>query len=244
MDGHLRMEARKVISKLKSMANPRNVEGMARFGINTENTLGISVTSLRKYAKTIGKDHALALELWDSGIHEARILAAIIDDPSEVTEEQMEHWVQGFDSWDVCDQACTSLFDKTPFAFAKAVEWSHRDEEFVKRAGFALMAGLAAHHKTAPDEMFVDLLEHVKRESTDDRKYVKKAVNWALRQVGKRNLHLNAAAVDVATQISGIDSRAARWIASDALRELRSEAVKKRLESKSPGARPGRYPSS
>ncbi|HIH01738.1 TPA: DNA alkylation repair protein [Thermoplasmata archaeon] len=238
------MEARKVISKLRSMANPRNVEGMARFGINTENALGISVTSLRKYAKTIGTDHALALELWDSGIHEARILAAIVDDPSEVTEEQMEHWVRDFDSWDVCDQACTSLFDRTPFAFSKAAEWSHREEEFVKRAGFAMMAGLAAHHKSAPDEMFVVLLEHVKRESTDDRKYVKKAVNWALRGIGKRNLHLNAMAIEAAAQISEIDSRPARWIASDALRELSSEAVRKRLESRLPGARPGRRPSS
>ena len=244
MDGHLRMEARKVISKLKSMADPRNVEGMARFGISTENTLGISVTSLRRYAKSIGTDHRLALELWGSGIHEARILAAIIDDPSEVTEGQMERWVGDFDSWDVCDQTCTSLFDRTPFAFSKAVEWSHREEEFVKRAGFALMAGLAVHHKTAPDEMFVGLLEHVKSESSDDRKYVKKAVNWALRQIGKRNMHLNAMAIEVAVEISEVDTRPARWIASDALRELRSDAVRKRLESRRPGARPGRRPSS
>jgi 3-methyladenine DNA glycosylase AlkD len=244
MDRHLRMEAERVISKLRSMANPRNVEGMARFGINTENTLGISVTALRKFAKTIGKNHDLALELWDSGIHEARILAAIVDDPAKVTEEQMEHWVVGFDSWDVCDQACTCLFDRTPFAFGKAIEWSHREEEFVKRAGFAIMAGLAVHDKTASDEMFVGLLEHVKRESMDDRKYVKKAVNWALRQIGKRNMGLNAAAIMAATEISGIDSRSARWIASDALRELRSEAVRKRLESRRPAARPGRRPSS
>jgi 3-methyladenine DNA glycosylase AlkD len=242
VDGHLRMESERVIGRLRSMANPRNVEGMARFGINPENTLGISVTQLRKVAKTLGKDHGLALELWDSGIHEARILAAIIDDPAKVTEQQMEHWVAGFDSWDVCDQACTCLFDRTQFAFDKAVEWSRRDDEFVKRAGFALMAGLAVHNKTASDEQFIALLEHVKRESLDDRKYVKKAVNWALRQIGKRNRSLNIVSIEVAAEISSLDSRAARWIASDALRELRSEAVQRRLESKRPGARPGRRP--
>ena len=244
MDGHLNMEAEQVVRKLRSMASPRNVEGMARFGINPENTLGISVTELRKLAKGIGRDHALALELWDSGLHEGRILAAIIDEPDKVTAQQMEHWVVGFDSWDVCDQACTCLFDRTPFAFEKANEWSHRDEEFVKRAGFALMAGLAVHDKTATDDRFLAFFEHLKRESLDDRKYVKKAVNWALRQIGKRNVPLNRAAVDVATEISGLDSRAARWIASDALRELRSEAVQKRLESRRTGALPGRRPSS
>jgi 3-methyladenine DNA glycosylase AlkD len=238
------MEADKVIGRLRSMANPLNVEGMARFGVNPENTLGISVTELRKVAKAIGKGHDLALQLWDSGIHEARILAAIIDEPAKVTERQMEHWVSGFDSWDVCDQACTRLFDRTPFAFDKAVEWSRREEEFVKRAGFALMAGLAVHDKASPDERFVPLLEHVKRESVDERKYVKKAVNWALRQIGKRSMPLNAAAIETAIEISAKDSRAARWVASDALRELRGEAVQKRLAAKRPAARPGRRPSS
>ncbi len=238
------MEAERVIKKLRSMANPRNVEGMARFGINPENTLGISVTELRKFAKGIGRDHELALRLWDSGIHEARILAAIIDDPAKVTERQMEHWVAGFDSWDVCDQACTSLFDRTPFAFRKAIEWSRREEEYVKRAGFALMAGLAVHDKGASDGEFEALFEHIRRESVDERKYVKKAVNWALRQIGKRNRRLNEASIRLATEISSLDSKAARWIASDALRELRSDAVQGRLESRGPGARPGRRPSS
>ncbi len=239
MDGHLNMEAEQVVRKLRSMASPRNVEGMVRFGINPENTLGISVAELRKLAKGIGKDHTLALELWDSGLHEGRILAAIIDEPEKVTAQQMEHWVAGFDSWDVCDQACTRLFDRTPYAFEKAVEWSHRDEEFVKRAGFALMAGLAAHDKTATDDRFLAFFEHLKRESFDDRKYVKKAVSWALRQIGKRNVPLNREAVDVATEISCLDSGAARWIASDALRELKSETVQERLESRQTGALPG-----
>lgn len=244
MDGHMRTDVRQVLVELRSKASPSNVEGMARFGINPEDPLGISVTELRKVAKSIGKDHSIALELWASGIHEARILAAIIDEPEEVTEQQMEEWALGFDSWDVCDQACTCLFDRTTHAFAKAIEWSRREEEFVKRAGFALMAGLAVHDKSASDEMFIELLEHVKRESGDDRKYVKKAVNWALRQIGKRNEPLNREAIRTATEISSLDSRSARWIASDALRELRGEAVQKRLRSRPPGARHGRCLSS
>lgn len=236
----MRMDTDEVVGRLKSMANPRNVEGMARFGISTENTLGISVTDLRKVAKDIGRNHRVALELWATGIHEARILAAIVDEPDKVSREQMEHWAKDFDSWDVCDQACTCLFDRTAHAFDKAAEWSRREEEFVKRAGFAMMAGLSVHDKTAPDERFVEFLERVKCESHDDRKYVKKAVNWALRQVGKRNGRLNRLAIGCATEISGMDSRAARWIASDALRELRSDAVQKRLASKRPGAQSAR----
>ena len=235
-------DVERVLDELRALANPKNVEGMARFGISTENTLGISVTKLRKVAKAIGRDHSLALELWDSEIHEARILAAIIDEPSKVTEEQMDRWALDFDSWDVCDQACISLFDRTPHAITKATEWSHHDEEYVKRAGFALMAGLAVHDKCAQDETFIDLLEHIKAESDDDRRYVKKAVNWALRQIGKRNEALNREAIRAAGEISRRSSRSARWIASDALRELRSEAVQKRLRAKRPGTRPGRRP--
>lgn len=240
MDGHLRMDTSEVVSRLKSMASPRNVDGMARFGISSQNTLGISVTDLRKIAKEIGTDHRLALELWATGIHEARILAAIIDDPRKVSRRQMDRWAKDFESWDVCDQACTSLFDRTPHAYDKAAEWSRGNEEFVKRAGFALMAGLAAHDKVSPDERFASFFEHIKRESVDDRKYVRKAVNWALRGIGKRDASLNVLAIDCAEEISRIDSRAARWIASDALRELRSEAVQKRLVSRRPAARPAR----
>ena len=239
MDGHLKMELDEAVRRLKAMANPRNVEGMARFGISSENTLGISVTDLRKVAKEIGKDHRLALALWDTGIHEARILAAIVDEPSRVTRRQMERWAKGFDSWDVCDQACTCLFDRTPYAFEMAALWSRREETFVKRAGFALMAGLAVHDKAASDRQFAELLEHVRRECRDDRKYVKKAVNWALRQIGKRNENLNRIALDCAEQISEVESSAARWIASDAIRELRSEAVQRRLASRRPAGRPG-----
>ena len=241
MDGHMRMEASDIVSRLKSMANPRSAEDLARFGITSQNALGISVTDLRKLAKKIGKDHNLALDLWATGIHEAKILAAIIDEPRKVTRRQMDRWANDFDSWGVCDQACTCLFDRTPYAFDKAVEWSRREEEFVKRAGFALMAGLAAHDKVSPDERFIAFFEHIKRESVDDRKYVRKAVNWALRGIGKRNKPLNALAISCAEEISRMDDRSARWIASDALRELRSDAIQKRLASRQLAARPARY---
>jgi 3-methyladenine DNA glycosylase AlkD len=199
---------------------------MARFGINPENTLGISIPTLRSLAKEIGKDHALAEELWTSGIHEARILAAFIDDPKQVTEEQMDRWVAEFDSWDVCDQACGSLFDRTPFAYQKALEWSARDEEFVRRAAFALMAYLAVHDKKAGDDKFEGFFPLIVAAATDERNFVKKAVNWALRQIGKRNQNLNAKAIETAQDISKIDSKAARWIANDALKELTSDRIK------------------
>lgn len=223
------MRVEEVLSELKSLSNPDAVAGMARFGINPENTYGISIPTLRKMAREIGRDHALAEQLWSSGVHEARILAALIDDPRMVTEEQMERWVRDFDSWDVCDQCCSNLFDKTNLAYRKAVEWSAREQEFVKRAGFALMASLAVHDKKAADEEFIPFLPLIARESTDNRNFVKKAVNWALRQIGKRNRNLNRAAIATAKQIQEMDSKAAKWIASDALRELASEKVQQKL---------------
>lgn len=218
-----------VLEELKSHANPEAVAGMARYGINSSNTLGVSVPTLRKLAKRAGKDHALAGELWSSGIHEARILAGMVDDPALVTEEQMDSWVAEFDSWDVCDQVCMNLFDKVPVAYEKAAQWTSRDEEFVKRAGFALMAVLAWHDKQAPDEKFLAMLPLITKEATDERNFVKKAANWALRHIGKRNLQLNAAAVAAAEEIQQIDSKSARWIAKDALKELTGEAVQNRL---------------
>jgi 3-methyladenine DNA glycosylase AlkD len=225
------MECEEVLERLKSRANPENVAGMARFGINPENTLGISVPTLRKLAKEIGRDHALAQELWASGVHEARMLAGLIDDPRQVTEEQMERWVADFDSWDVCDGCCGDLFDKTEFAYRKAVEWAGREEKFVKRAGFALMAWLAVHDKRAPDEAFAAFLPVIKRESADGRNFVKKAVNWALRQIGKRSAALNAAAIRTAQEIQQMGSKPGRWISSDARRELTSEKVRGRLHA-------------
>lgn len=170
-----------MIGRLKALASPRDVEGMARFGINARNTLGVSIPELRKIAKEGGTDHALALRLWDSGVHEARILAGMVADPASLTEDQMDRWVRDFDSWDVCDQCCSNLFVETRVAHAKAVEWSGRDEEFVKRAGFALMAALAVHDKQATDDAFVRFLPIIRREAGDERNFVKKAVSWALR---------------------------------------------------------------
>lgn len=218
-----------IIRKLKSKRNPRNVAGMARFGINPKNTLGISVPVLRSMAKSIGTDHALALKLWASGIHEARLLAAFVDDSARVTDAQIERWVIQFDSWDVCDQCCGNLFDRTPFAYRKAVEWSKRMPEFQKRAGFALMAYLAVHDRGARDSAFEKFFPLIARGSMDERNFVKKAVNWALRQIGKRNLYLNRAAIKTASEIAKLDSKSARWIAADALRELNNAAVQKRL---------------
>ncbi len=226
------MQYDEIIKKLKSLSNPRAVEGMARFGINPKNTLGVSIPNIRDIAKKIGKDHDLALKLWSSGIHEARILAGFIDEPELISEKQMEAWVKDFDSWDVCDQVCMNLFDKTPFAFDKAKEWAARNEEFVKRAGFALMASLAVHDKKATDSEFERLLPLIKRGSTDERNFVRKAVNWALRQIGKRKPALNKKAIATAKEIQKIDSKAARWIAADALRELEDEKVQSRLKKK------------
>jgi 3-methyladenine DNA glycosylase AlkD len=219
-----------VVEKLKVLSNPEAVAGMARFGINPERALGISIPDLRRMAKETGKDHLLARKLWDSEIHEARILAGMIDDPEEVSGEQMDRWAKDFDSWDLCDQCCSNLFDKTPFVRQKAVEWAERGEEFVKRAGFALMACLTVHDKKAEDKTFLKFLPIIKRESRDERNFVRKAVNWALRQIGKRSLFLNEAAVRTARAIGEIDSKPARWIAADALRELTGEKIRKKWD--------------
>ena len=226
------MQYADIIKKLNSLSDPKAVEGMARFGINPKNTFGVSVPNLRAIAKEAGKDHALAQQLWASGIHEAQILASMIDDPKMVTEEQMESWVKDFDSWDVCDQCCMNLFDKTSLAYRKAVQWSARKEEFVKRASFAMMACLAQHDKNADDRQFEPFLSIIKREASDNRNFVKKAVNWALRQIGKRNLNLNEKAIETAREIQEIDLKSAKWVAADAIRELTSQAVRERLKAK------------
>ena len=218
-----------VIDRLNAQSDASAVEGMARFGINPTNTLGVSIPVIRKIAKETGSDHNLAQRLWRSKIHEARILAAMIDDPEEVTETQMEGWVKDFDSWDVCDQCCSNLFDKTANAFQMARKWSSRNEEFVKRAAFALMAALAVHDKNSTNAQFQSLLPIIERESTDERNFVRKATNWALRQIGKRNMQLNRLALKTARQIQKKNSKSARWIASDAIRELTSASVQKKL---------------
>jgi 3-methyladenine DNA glycosylase AlkD len=216
------MTAPEILAALRAQANPKNVAGMARYGISAKGTLGVPVAEIRHLAKQAGRSHELAAELWDSGIHEARILATIVEDPARVTRRQMNQWARDFDSWDVCDQACQNLFRYTPFAWTMAVEWAGARREFVRRAGFALMAGLAVKSKQAADEDFEALLPLIARAATDERNLVKKAVNWALRGIGKRNPHLRRAAIAAAENIRAIDSPAARWIASDALRELRA----------------------
>jgi 3-methyladenine DNA glycosylase AlkD len=228
-----------ILELLRSMANPEDRAGMARFGITVDRAFGgVSTPVLKKLARQIGKDHRLAQELWESGIHEARHLAALIDEPAQVTERQMERWARDFDSWDVVDGCCLNLLVETPYAHAKAVEWSQREKEYVKRAAFSLMAMLAVHDKLAPDAKFLKFLPIIKRESVDERNFVKKAVNWALRQIGKRNQLLNQAAINAAQQIRQIDSRSARWIAADTLRELTSDAVQHRLRERDAKRRP------
>ena len=205
---------------------------MARYGIDTTRAVGVTVTELRRLARGLGRDHELAAALWGSGVHEARLLASLVDDPAMVTEEQMEAWVSELDSWDVCDGVCGNLFDKTPFALDKAVEWTTRKPEFEKRAGFALMAWAAVHRKDLPDRAFADLLPAIRDGSTDDRTYVKKAASWALRQIGKRSLGLNAKAIRTAERIGRLDARSARWISRDVLRELNGDAVQARLRDR------------
>ena len=218
-----------LLRELRSLGSPRNVEGMARYGIHSARAFGVPGPQLKRLAREIGPDHALARRLWATGIYDARALAFLVDDPERVTESQMDRWAGDFDNWAICDGACIHLFRRTPFAHRKALEWSLRPEEFVKRGAFALMAALAVHDKDAADAVFISFLEIVERESGDERNGVKKAVNWALRQVGKRSPALNAAAIRTGERIRARSTRAARWIASDALRELRSEAVQRRL---------------
>jgi 3-methyladenine DNA glycosylase AlkD len=223
------MDYEEILGRLKSLSNPDGVAGMARFGINPNRAYGVSIPSLRQMAKQIGTNRPLAQRLWSSGIRDARILATMIDNPAEVAAEQMERWVQDFDSWDLCDQCCNNLFYKTDYSYQKAVEWSLRNEEYVKRAGFVLMACLAVHDKKASDKEFLKFLLPIKRQAVDDRNFVKKAVNWALRQIGKRSRNLNREAIKTAMEIQQLSSKSAQWIASDALRELKSEAIQKRL---------------
>jgi 3-methyladenine DNA glycosylase AlkD len=229
-----------ILAELRAMGSEKNRAGMARYGINVQDAFGVSVYELRKVAKRLGTGHGLALALWATGNHEARLLACFVDDPSLVSDRQVEAWARDFDSWDICDQATTSLFDRTKHAWSKAVAWATRDDEWVKRAGFSLMAGLAVHDKSAGNRAFLRLLPLIERGATDPRNFVKKAVNWALRNIGKRNRALNAAAIACAERIRaaanqraggerGGDPRSARWVAADALRELASDKVQARL---------------
>ena len=219
-----------VLDKLNALANPEQLDGMSRYGMSVGNRLGIKIPELRRLAKQTGPDHTLALGLWETGIAEARILASMVDEPSEVTAAQMDAWVQDFNSWDVCDQVCMNLFDKTPLAWEKVREWARRDEEYVKRAGYALIACLAWHDKTAEDDRFIALLPIIVEGAPDGRNFVKKGVSWALRHIGKRNAVLHEAALATAAKLVEMDSKPARWIGNDTIRDLNSEATLKRLK--------------
>jgi len=219
-----------ILQKIRLNARPDQLAGMARFGMAGDNRLGLAVPDMRRIAKEIGKDHQLALDLWQSGIPDARIIAAMIAEPEKLTEEQMEDWVKDINSWDVCDQLCMNLFDKSPLAWKKIRDWSKREEEFIKRTAFSLIACLAWHDKKSKDQEFIKLLAVIEQAANDDRNFVKKAVNWSLRHIGKRNLKLNQAAIKTAKKIQKNNTKAARWIAADALRELTSASVQKRLK--------------
>ncbi len=217
-------------NELKKHVRPNALEGMARFGIDVSKAYGVSIPVQRKLAKQIGKDHKFAQELWAAGIHETRIIASMIDEPEKVTKSQMDKWANDFNSWDVCDQCCSNLFRKTPYAHEKAMQWCDSEKEFVKRAGFTMMAVIAVHDKNAADKDFDKFFDRIKYESTDERNFVKKAVNWALRQIGKRNLALHQKALNLAFEIGTIDSKSAKWIAKDAIRELTNPKTISRIK--------------
>ena len=221
--------AARAVAELKRLGEKKNVAGMARFGIRAKKVFGVSKPKLDELAKKMGKNHELGMALWTTGIHDAKLLGVLISQPEKVDAKQMDRWVGDFDNWDVCDGTCCHLFVFAAPAWKKALEWTRRKKEFEKRAGFALAAFLAVHDKLAADTSYKKFLKVIEREAWDDRNFVRKAVNWALRNIGKRNLRLNRAAIASAERIRRQNTRAARWIAADALRELRSEAVQKRL---------------
>jgi 3-methyladenine DNA glycosylase AlkD len=222
-----------VLDELRKLSRPDQLAGMKRFGMTIDQRLGISIPQLRKLAKQIGQNHSLAQELWQSRIAEAMILAALIDDPKQLTSTQMDEWVADFNSWDVCDQVCMNLFDKTPLAWQKVYEWSEREEEFIKRAAFALIACLAWHDKEAADEQFIQYFPVIQKAANDERNFVKKAVSWALRHIGKRNASLYPRVLQIASQLKESSNKTARWIGSDAIRDLNTESTLRRMKKNS-----------
>lgn len=215
-----------VLAWLKRTGTARQRGEMARYGIVADKAFGVPVGALKSHAKRLGPDHALAAALWKSGWYEARLLAGMVDDPERVTRRQMADWAGAFDSWAVCDTVCFHLFDRTPFAWETARKWSSSPREFVKRAGFVMMAGRVGQDKEAPDAKFLALLPLIEKGARDERSFVKKAVSWALRRIGRRNRTLQAACVEVASRLSGSPDPAPRWVGRDALRELTSPKVK------------------
>jgi 3-methyladenine DNA glycosylase AlkD len=221
------------MARLEAAGRPDALAGMARFAIDTENALGVAVPELRKIARAIKRDHSLALALWDTGVHDARLLATMVAEPRKTTLELCDGWAGDFRSWDLCDQACMNLFRRTAFAHDLVERYRESDPEFVKRTAFAMIATLAVHDKKAGNEIFESYLPNIEEAATDPRDFVKKAVNWALRQIGKRNLTLNASAIAVAERLAGQPDKAARWNGKDALRELSKPTLRDKLSAKS-----------
>jgi len=224
------MTTAEVIKELKKHYNPKNIEGMKRYGIKADKAFGLNAPTMYAIAKHIGKNHELALELWATGYHEARHIAAMIDDPKLVTKSQMNKWVKDFNSWDIVDGTCSNLFRKTPFAIEKILEWCERKEEYIRRASFSLICYVAVHDKKRDDKEFLQFLPLIKKHSVDERNFVKKAVNWALRTIGKRSKFLNKKALKLAKEIKAIDSKSARWIANDTIRELTNPKILSRIK--------------
>jgi len=227
-----RAEVAAILAELKSLGSKENRAGQARFGINTARAYGVSMVSLRPVARRLKRNHEMATALWASGKHEARILAALIDDPKLVTPAQMDSWVADFDSWDLCDQACSNLFARTPYAEKKVAKWAKDKREFVRRAAFALIAAISVHGKDVPDATFLGFLPLIEKHATDPRNFVKKAVNWALRQIGKRNLSLHTPALALAEKLAASEDRTARWIGKDAVKELTDPVQVARIEAR------------
>ncbi|SRR5258706_1557909 len=230
------MTVDEVLKRLASLGRPEIIEGMSRFGITTPKSFGVSTPVLKQFAREVKREtddrHLLALELWETGNYDARAVAFLIDDPKKVTHKQMDAWAADFDNWATVDGTCCYLFCRTPFAYEKAAEWSDKKPEFIKRAAFSLMAYLAVYDKKADDDKLAAFLPVIEKHSDDDRNFVRKSVNWALRQIGKRNLSLNKLAIEAAERIKLQNTKSARWIASDALRELKSEPVMIRLRER------------
>ena len=235
--GHLQGEVQMALSWLEAQSTPHDCENLVRFGINASKAFGVSVANIQVLAKRLGRNHELAAALWETGWYEARMLTSFVDEPARVTPAQMDRWCRDFDNWGICDTVCFHLFDRTPYAWAKVAEWSDRSDEFVKRAAFALLASLAGHDKSAGDERFVEGLVLIERAASDERNFVKKAVSWALRRIGRRNAALHAASVPVARRLADSPNAGARWVGKDALRELTSDAVTAKLTAASAKAR-------
>jgi 3-methyladenine DNA glycosylase AlkD len=223
------MELQEIVAKLELLSTPENIEGMERFGITPEKTYAVRIPELRKIAKESGKNHELALELWELDFRETKILACMIDDPKMVSSSQLNAWVLEFDYWEICDQCCMNLFRKTSFAYDKIFEWGEHEAEFVKRAAFSLLAVMAVHDKKQPNHQFEQYYPLLISASTDNRNFVKKAVNWALRSIGKKNSSLNKSSIDLAEEILALNTKSSKWIASNALKELKNEKVRKKL---------------